>query len=171
MFDARNKKSRPMLTLLTLCYLALPYFLFAWGWLWWPYAVLITAALFSALAVARKKVLARNNEADISRFLVSNRDGILALLLTLVIYLPTGVGGIGYQREDWHKHNAVLHDLTTNTWPVVLESNVDGSPKSYLAYYIAYYLPAAAIGRVFGLTAAHLTLFAWTFLGVWLCAR
>lgn len=160
-----------MLTLLTLCYLALPYFLFAWGWLWWPYAALLTAALFAALAIARKVVLARNGEPETSRFWVSNRDGILALLLTLVISLPSGFGGIGYQREDWRKHNAVLHDLATNSWPVVLISNDDGSPSSYLAYYVAYYLPAATVGRVCGLTAAHLTLFVWTFFGLLLCAR
>lgn len=159
-----------MLTLFTLCYLALPYFLFAWGWLWWPYAVLLTAALLVSLAVARKTVLARNEDPANSRIWPSGRDGILLFLLTVLIHLPSGVGGIGYQREDWHKHNGVLHELTTNSWPVVVESTDDGSPRFYLAYYFAYYLPSAAVGRVFGLTAAHMALFVWTFVGTLLCA-
>lgn len=160
-----------MLTLLTLCYLALPYFLFALGWLWWPYAAFVTAALFVPLSLARRIVLARPDGLATSELWISGRDGILVLLLTLVIYVPSGVGGIGLQRDDWRKHNAVLHDLATNPWPVVLESNDDGTPHSYLAYYVAYYLPAAAVGRVFGLTASHLALFVWTFLGLLLCAR
>jgi hypothetical protein len=160
-----------MLTLFTLCYLALPYFLFAWGWLWWPYALLLTAALLVALAVARKTVLARSEDPADSRIWPSGRDGILLFLMTVLIHLPSGVGGIGYQREDWHKHNGILHDLTTSSWPVVVESNNDGSPRFYLAYYFGYYLPAGAVGRVFGLTAAHLALFVWTFIGMLLCAR
>lgn len=160
-----------MLTLITLIYLALPYFIFAWGWLWWPYATLLTAILLLALGSAWKHVRARGGDDAASESWFRWKEGWLVLLVTLVLLIPAGVGGIGSQRDDWRKHNAIVHDLSANTWPVVLETKEDGTPSYYLTYYIAYYLPAAAVGRIFGVIPAHLTLFVWTLAGLLLCAR
>jgi hypothetical protein len=160
-----------MLTWLTILYLALPYFLFAWGWLWWPYAALLTAILLAALVIAWKKVRDRNGPQARAKLWIGGWEGVLLLVVTLMAFVPAGVGGIGFQRDDWRKHNSVLHDISMNSWPVVLEHNDDGSPRYFLTYYLAYYLPAGAVGRVFGVAAAQLALFCWTFVGLLLCAR
>jgi hypothetical protein len=156
-----------MLILLTLAYLALPYFIFAWGWLRWPYAVVFSAVILLTLALVGKSQ--NEDKPAPSRFFRGKYDLLAFIVVTLLVFLPCGVGGIGYQRADWLKHNCVLHDLSTSPWPTSYESNLEGEPSYYLTYYIAYYLPAAGVGRVLGLTAAHLTLFVWTLAGLVLC--
>jgi len=67
-----------------------------------------------------------------------------------------GVGGIGYQNYDYFKHNAIMHDLINHTYPVIYNAHPDqgiGQP-SPLVYYIAYYLPAALLGKLVGSTKA-----------------
>lgn len=158
-----------MLVFLSLLYLALPYFLFAWGWLWWPYAILVWLVLSVALArvavqVGRRPAVALDDTPQPGL----NWGGILAV--TVGLLLVSGIGGLGAQNEDWLKHNAVLHDLATSEWPVIYQQAPPGLSGQYLTYYVAYYLPAALVGRVAGLTAAHLALSAWTFLGLLLTA-
>jgi hypothetical protein len=159
-----------MLQFATLVYLALPYYLFAWGWLRWPYAAALTLLLLIPLA-ARWRRIGQRPANDMDRLWPGGWHGVGLVLVTLVLLLPAGVGGIGYQLSDYTKHNAILHDLATKPWPAVLETQPNGEPQYFLVYYIAYYLPAAAVGRLVGLMAAHFALFAWTYIGLLLCAR
>lgn len=156
--------------ILSLLYLAIPYFLFFYGWLWWPYALgcgtLLAAALGLAIRACRREegcsVRGLWPEAPIDRFLTA--------AVTLTLLYVSGTGGLGHQQNDWEKHNAILADLVERGWPVVYTEG-DGDAGAFrLTYYLAYYLPAAVVGRLFGLLAAHLALFAWTFLGLWLAA-
>ena len=76
-----------------------------------------------------------------------------------------GVGGFAPQATDWIKHNAVLSDCVRQPWPVVLMDRADRWP---LVYYLAWYLPAALVGKVAGYAAAQVALWVWTSLGVML---
>ncbi len=201
-----------MLEALSILYLAVPWLIFAWGWLWWPYA----AAVWSILAVAIVLSISRPRPANDLPPPTHRRWGNPAIVAasTLVLLGLSGVGGLGSQHSDWQKHNAILHDLTVRPWPVhydggakdprnrsrggrglipfsaggdvlaekTLAEKMDLSPSSpsgerlkdppdcRLTYYLAYYLPAAVAGRAFGLTAAHLSLAAWTYAGLLITA-
>jgi len=157
-----------MLSLLTLLYLALPYSLFAGGWLKPPLAVLVWMLLASGLAIAMKSGVTNRPPSVVApaprtRLLIS--VGLLLAALTATYW--AGVGGLTFQQTDWFKHNAILNDLATTTWPVTYQGS-DNTSIWYLTYYFAYYLPAALIGRFAGLAAAQYTLFIWTALGLWL---
>ncbi len=158
-----------MLTFLSLSYLALPYLALACGWLWWPYATVVGLVVLAGLASTYWMLDRQPLELP-----PSNRNGVnpvfIAAITAGLLYL-SGVGGLGYQQPgDWIKHNAVLHDLTVNDWPVQYV-DVPGVPQGrYLTYYIAYYLPAAVVGRIVGLVGAHLALAAWTYCGLLLTA-
>jgi hypothetical protein len=64
----------------------------------------------------------------------------------------------------------VLAGLVEQPWPVVYEMEARGLEGRWhgLVFYIAYYLPAGAVGKLLGWTAANLALALWTALGVWL---
>ncbi|MDH3282349.1 MAG: hypothetical protein OEQ18_14635, partial [Gammaproteobacteria bacterium] len=78
-----------------------------------------------------------------------------------------GVGGWGPQDSDWLKHNSILRDLINAPWPVIYEVN---GHKAMLTYYIAYQLPAAFVGKMWGWEAANHALFLYTLGGFFLSA-
>jgi hypothetical protein len=139
----------------TLAYLVLPYIIFFAGWLKWWIALPLCIAILVPLL---RRWSQFSSEAEIPLGQI-----VVILLVTLVAAVVCGAGGLGHQMADWDKHNAMLYDLTTQSWPVTYSIAGQTFP---LSYYFAYYLPAAAIGKIFGWTAANVALWAWTFLGL-----
>jgi hypothetical protein len=88
---------------------------------------------------------------------------ILLLLTALLLLGMSGVGGYGYQDTDWLKHNAVLKDLIERPWPVVYRLGGQDVP---LVYYVAFYLPAAFLGKLGGWFLANQVLFGWSLIGL-----
>jgi hypothetical protein len=89
---------------------------------------------------------------------------ILVIAVGFIWARVSGAGGYGYQNWDWMKSNAVLKDLVSRPWPVGFSTN-DGQIHS-MVYYIAYYLPAALVGKILGWNAANHALFIYTFVGI-----
>ena len=77
----------------------------------------------------------------------------------------SGAGGVGYQNADYRASNAILKDLTTQPWPLRLTLDSTVTP---VIYYVGYYLPAAAAGKLAGWYVANAVLFLWTAVGVFL---
>ena len=142
----------------TACYLALPLLFFLFGWLQLAYALPMAAMLVCLLLKLGRDI--GGGERQHARLPLSTLliCGIAALLWTGL----SGAGGIGLQNGDYLKHNAILKTLILFEWPAALAG------ERMLVYTIGYYLPAAAVGKLFGWAAANLALFAWTFTGVWL---
>ena len=86
-----------------------------------------------------------------------------ATLLFLVIYM--GIGGLMTQEyNDQVFRNAMLYEVTNRDWPIIYPP-IDGNP-CFLSYYMGFWLPAAAVAKIFGgnmLVAESVTIFyAWT---------
>jgi hypothetical protein len=165
-------KSEPQSPLvpITLLYLVLPSFLFAPGWLKPPIAalsLLVLAAFVVVLCLellrwfrnlgTRKKIT-----VSTPRVLKSLWSHTAAQVLLLLWLLLSGTGGFGFQHKDYRASNAIFLELITQEWP--LHVMLDGI-ESRLVYYVAYYLPAAAFGKLFGWTGANIMLLAWTAVG------
>jgi hypothetical protein len=147
-----------VLARLSLFYLALPAFVFLTGWARPILAVPVAVTLVLGLVWS-----VRSMPAAAARPLALLDRGILAVVV-VVLALLSGAGAVGHQRVDWLKHNALLHDLVVRAWPVVYPG--DGTVTGLLSYGLGYYLPAAVVGRVAGLNAAHVALLVWTALGL-----
>jgi hypothetical protein len=152
---------RRALRLVTVCLLALPVLVFIVGWLRTPIAVLLSVALGVAAAA-----LVRDGGQGDAVATGSSRVSLVTMFAALIpitaAVLLSGVGGFGPRNWDWVKHDAVLRDLIVQPWPVryLTEDGATG-----LTYYVAYYLPAAVVGKVAGWTAANLALAATSLLG------
>jgi hypothetical protein len=100
----------------------------------------------------------------------ARREVALAMALAFAWTALSGAGGVGYQRGDWLKHNAVLKDLIEKPWPPAYTVRAKGpwmsdeQPRP-LVFYLAYYLPAALVGKLAGWWAGNAALFVWTWLG------
>ena len=160
----------------TVFFLALPQMLFFVGWLRLPFALVICLPLG---VVLWKSALRASNELGKPQV---TPEGVLGtswfrvsaatLKLTAVTLPPTlisvilsGVGGWGSGDSDWLKHDTLLRDLITRPWPVTYQT---AHGPVLLVYYLAFYLPAALVGKLgggLGYQAASQVLALITFVG------
>jgi hypothetical protein len=146
------------LGVLTLVYLALPLLIFFAGWLKPVYAILSTVPiLFCGWHLIRQWPV---ESATFRRGEIT-----FVALFSLALTAFVGIGGFAPQESDWIKHNAVLFDCVNLPWPVVM---ADGPARWPLVYYLAYYLPAALVGKIAGYAAAQVALWLWSSWGVML---
>lgn len=158
------------LILSSLVYLALPYLIFAVGWLRWYYALLCVSLIVFALYCLIRTLdhLAGDEQAGPGEAGLGRWAVILAAVVAVLFLGISGVGGFGYQDPDWLKHNAILKGLVERPWPVVYQVRGQSLP---LVYYVAYYLPAALAGRLGSWYLANQTLFAWSWIGLCLAMQ
>ncbi|MBX3013968.1 MAG: hypothetical protein KF832_20770 [Caldilineaceae bacterium] len=150
----------------TLGYLTLPVFLFELGWLRTPWA--ISFMLLTAIGLGQTLAEFGRTEALVVALDqwwqgVTRRGLLLTCLVCGGLVLISGVGGYGYQTGDWTKHEILLKDLSDYPWPVFY-TYYDETVG--LAYYLAYYLPAALVGKVGGILLANQALVLWTLAGL-----
>ena len=89
---------------------------------------------------------------------------IFILSLVAIWVILSGIGGFVFQNYDHGYRNALFEDLVNRPWPVVQAQN-----DIMLSYYIAFWLPAAAVGKVLGLQSGYVFQMIWTFILIALC--
>lgn len=96
--------------------------------------------------------------------------GIIIIMMIAVWVYFSGIGNLVWQNSDHKARNALYEMLVANQWPVI-KSVVckEGVQIRGLIYYIGYWLPAAVIGKMFGLTAGYLFQYLWAVIGILLC--
>ena len=142
-------------------YLALPFVIFALGWMRLyisiPAVLIVGYGLYSIMRdTPAYPVPLRGRRTWIHWGVV--------LLIILLVTVFSGIGRLAYQNDDHIWRNAILEALCDYDWPIY-ETQEGGTVVS-LVYYIGYWLPAALFGKLFGLTAGHVALFLWTVLGL-----
>lgn len=153
------KISTRILYVISTVYIILPFIIFAFGWLKLPFALSI---LFGFLYLLYLLIKHKKEMGFIS---ISFKEIFYIALLIVVWTLVSGAGHRGFSDGDGYKHNAILNDLISLTWPVTYHQFKSGE-LLYLCYYIAYYLPAAFVGKLLGWKIANIFLFMWTIGGV-----
>ena len=145
-------------------YLTLPILIFIVGWfrayLAIPAILIVLGALFSAMRRAPRlwiPKLTRGNALTV---------GIIFAAALVWLYF-SGIGGYAYQNYDFGWRNGIFKTLVENRWPVILEQAEPyfDSPAAFV-YYFAFWLPAALIGKVFGLSAGIHFQFIWALIGI-----
>jgi hypothetical protein len=150
----------------SLLWLAIPYFIFVWGWLHWYWAILCS--------VVWLLVLYRMFRWQKGDCLFRGRSHLAGFILVLAWVYLSGAGGHGHQSHDYNMHNGRLLDLINETWPVhyrdgfLLENSKNGMQRSYLVGYLGYYLPAAFFGKIAGYGWAQEFVHVWMLCGFWL---
>jgi hypothetical protein len=158
------------LEIATFAYLGLPVAVFLAGWLRPLLAIVLLMLVAGCLIADWRSTAARVPGGAIENATPRSprRLWVMALLVSFLWASVSGMGGHGAQSGDYEKHNAVLHDLVTHSWPVVYQERAAPEAESVctLVYYVAFYLPAAAIGKAWGWAAANHALFFWGWFGI-----
>lgn len=139
-------------------YSVLPTLIFILGWFEWYWAfifgVLILTACFKSINVSSQDSCFITQDFNMKVTL------IVLLIVAVWVYL-SGIGGYCFQNKDHRVRNSIFNILVEYNWPVV---STDGSRG--LIYYIGFWLPAACIGKVFGLEAGYFFQAIWAILGI-----
>ena len=160
---------------MSLIYLGVPALIFFIGYL--RYTVGIPLALI--LLICGVLAVARCGEgvfdADIPlRYIIA------FACFSVVFSWFSGVGEFIYSLNDHPFRVATLNDLVDYDWPVIYDYSTQQNPevieflgkssgKTAFIYYFSYFLPAALAGKLFGITAARVTLLIWNAFGIFLC--
>ena len=137
-------------------YLALPWPLFALGWLkpWlgWP----LTALLLAMLAL-----LWRQTRPALER--TPWWQHLLLLAVASIWTVLSGIGNWVHANPDWFTRYNVLRDLSVASWPVTYAT---ANGDYLLRCPLSYYLPVAALGRWLEVQCLVQILILWTAVGV-----
>ena len=163
-----KKVTYQQLSAITTFYLVLPAIFFAYGWLKKPFDLMTISLILIYLFFTGKEIAflfqeEKNNWKAKAVFIQSIIWVTPALFLIISWVALSGIGGIGFQNDDYRASNALFYDLILQDWP--LSAIIDGQEVK-IVYYFGYYLPAAAIGKIFGWTIANIFIFLWSLFGV-----
>ncbi len=146
-------------------YLLLPVLIFLLTWLRAPYnAVCFTLTLLCYAGIVRKSIASKRGE----KVQISSHIWVW-IGFCIILTVLSGAGGVVWQKPDWAKHNVILNDLIDYPWPVYYGQS-SMVPDTTLVYYLAYYLPAALVGKLIGWQGGQWALGVWTGIGLLLLA-
>lgn len=157
-----------IMALLVYSYLGIPVFIFLFGWCRWYIALSVGAIALIALIKAIQEH--GSDETEVIKISNNGIVKIILILLTIILWvIMSGIGGCVWQNVDHPTRNALFIALETNNWPVIGTVETDGIQQQVLlSYYLGFCLPAALIGKIFGLEAGRIALIIWAVLGVML---
>lgn len=144
-------------------YLIIPYIIFSIGWMKPIFSipfVLILLYIVTCLFIKNKRI------ADVLKKVICKKEKLILIISFLIIAVWVGMSGIGvmaYQTEDHIWRNGIYEILVKERWPVLSDEHGMG-----LSYYIAFWLPAACIGKLFGLNVGYKFQVLWAILGIFL---
>lgn len=137
--------------------LAIPFVVFAIGWLKWYWAVVAVVATLACVwfgAFAKSKKVQETNVVSMtdSEKKISVKKWIFVLLIVIaaIWVWQSGIGGFWAQSKDYPWRNAIYRDIVLRDWPVYYKM-YDGA----LVYYIGFWLPPALIGKLALLLGAN----------------
>ena len=147
-------------------YIAIPIILFFIFWSKWYVAVPLTILIaFGLFKICRNDF--NDNQIKIDK---TNIKVIITgfLVVAAWVYL-SGIGGLVYQNSDHIVRNGLFDLLVDNSWPAIKEIELDGYVADRgIIYYIAFWIPAALVGKVLGYEAGYFFQTIWAVIGVFL---
>ena len=157
-------------------YLMLPMILFLIGWCKWYISVPAIAILCISFRLCLKEHLRderpsrpKSPEETSENWFTKRSRGKCCVILVIVLcwVALSGIGGYVWQNDDHLCRNTIFNLLVENAWPVKDTISINGILQERgLVYYIGFWLPAALIGKMFGLNAGYAAQYLWAVAGI-----
>lgn len=148
-------------------YITLPIIIFILSW------TKLTIAIPSVLVIGVALHRMLKDDLLIQEFpLLDGKEVETMIVAFLVIVLWVYISGIGklvYQNGDHLYRNSIFEMLVNNEWPIVKQFDMNGIRTPFMfVYYIGFWLPAAIVGKIFGITVGYGFQVIWAVIGIWL---
>lgn len=174
----KYKKKSKIIEIIAYIYILLPFLIFAVGWMgkrfWLPILLIVLFSFF--------KICQEMEESWIPEFQKENFLKIIFIITVIGIWgYYAGIGRFVFQNTDHYWRNSIFDILVKYDWPVInYDVNLDifpeGTTATSLVYYIGFWLPAAVVGKMFGIEIGYGFQLFWATLGItlvyyFLCER
>lgn len=147
-------------------YVLLPIMIFLLGWTRWFIAI----PGVIVLAICWFQMSKDDLMFDLPK-LDKHQMEILAFVLMIIVlwvYL-SGIGKFVFQNTDHDCRNPIFDILVNYKWPATRQVlSETGMTTKGLIYYIGFWMPAAVVGKLFGLTAGYCFQALWAVIGIFL---
>ena len=145
-------------------YIGVPILIFMLGWMNWyigiPLALIVLISLFLCFRDESRTPISND------RVISGSTLGAMILLACAWVYL-SGIGGYVFQNYDHLYRNQIFKILVEQPWPPMKTLGTpSGFQTVFLSYYIGFWLPAALVGKVFGLDAGFAFQYVWAVIGI-----
>lgn len=145
-------------------YLGIPVMIFCIGWCRWYIGIPAAAAVAVSCVLCVKEYRdSSGSEGDLPGNGAWRRGQMLrAAAVVLAVLLWTGLSGVGgyvWQNPDHPVRNGMFELLTQQEWPCIRQDRG-------IVYYIGYWLPAAAAGKLLGMQAGWAVQYLWAVAGI-----
>lgn len=161
------KRGSTVILKLAYLYIALPFLIFAAGWM----KIYIAIPTIIIVGYCLWKIY---QEADKMWIPEITKDNIIKIcfivfVIAMWVYM-SGIGKFVFQNPDHTARNTIFNLLVERKWPVknydILPRNAGALQATGLIYYIGYWLPSAIVGKLFGLRIGYYAQAAWAVLGI-----
>lgn len=161
-------KESKMVEVIAYLYIMLPFLIFAVGWMgkrfWIPILFVLIFSFYKICKEMEKSWIPELHKENLLKIVF-----IITVIGVWVYY--SGIGRLVFQNTDHSARNAIFDILVQYDWPVInYDVNLDIMPKgttaTSLVYYIGFWLPAAVVGKIFGLEAGYGFQIFWAILGI-----
>ncbi len=151
--------------LIAYLYVLLPILIFFLGWCRWyvaiPGTILLIYCFFQLMKNSPEMWKPVWSREEIEKMV------FIFLIIALWVYF-SGLGKLVFQNPDHDWRNAIFEALVNYSWPVERMVQSDGiSSVRGLIYYIGFWMPAALVGKLFGMDAGFCFQAIWGALGIY----
>lgn len=165
MTENKMKKSNLGNALIYL-YVVLPIVIFLIGWTKWYIAIPGTLII----GICWYRMMKDSPVLQLPEWDSKSLETIMfvVLIIMLWVYL-SGIGKFVFQNTDHDCRNPIFEILVNYSWPATREMfSSTGTDVKGLIYYIGFWLPAAVVGKLFGMTAGYCFQAVWAVIGVFI---
>lgn len=163
---AGGTKETKIINIVAYFYITIPFVIFILGWIGLRYSIPCTILIgFSMYQIIKKS----------PKFWIPelNQDNLLKIICIVLFVLIwvyfSGIGKYVFQNTDHGARNTIFSILVQYDWPVInyelYPENEAYGPTS-LIYYIGFWLPAALVGKLFGINAGYGFQVFWAVIGI-----
>lgn len=150
-----------LINILVYSYIALPFLVFAAGFLKLQFAIPVSLCIIISVFLAA-------GDSSGMELLRVNRTGLIRIaagvILIILMVLLSGIGNVFWQNNDHATRNTLFDILVNFSWPP--KYITDAGNEIGLVYYIGFWLPSAALGKLAGLRAGYVFQIVWAVLGL-----
>lgn len=144
-------------------YIALPFIIFAAGFLKWYFAVPFTLATVLSVFLAAKNSDNAHWGIKIDRY--DKFKMLVGFIVIVILVLSSGIGNILWQNPDHATRNTLFNALVTYPWP---PTDIPKADTLALVYYIGFWLPSALFGKLTSLWGGYVFQIIWASLGIFI---
>lgn len=154
----RKSKLYDLASRFSILYLTIPFLIFSVTWMKPFYAFICIAVI----AIVIYQMFREESQNGLEMISHAEQGRLLAAFVLIIIWVGmSGIGRSAFQNEDHAWRNGMFEMLVNQDWPVVT------ADKGF-SYYMGFWLPAACLGKIFGLGVGYKFQMLWAVIGIFL---